>query len=366
MKLLHFADLHLDSRFAWVGRAAAAAWRQRLRETLRAIVGLAQAEGVDAVLCGGDLYEHERVSPDTAEFLRGVFERLHPVPVYVAPGNHDWHGPASIWARIRWSENVNVFEEDRLLPVELAEGLTLWGAAHRAPANTDGFLEGFRAGRGGVNLALFHGSERGALALQESGKVAHAPFAAADLERAGIDHAFLGHYHGPVDGPRHTYPGNPDPLSFGEQGERGAVIAVVGGEGSVLRRRVVLRRTQVHDVAVDVTGACSRQDVRDRVHEALRGRGGIARVTLGGELAVDVELDRGEVWEPPEGIEALRVRCGSDLRVAYDFAAIAREATVRGEFVREVLQADMDEQERHAVLVTGLRALEGRENLEIF
>jgi DNA repair exonuclease SbcCD nuclease subunit len=42
------------------------------------------------VLFGGDLYEHERFSPDTGQFLRAMFEGIHPTPVYISPGNHDW------------------------------------------------------------------------------------------------------------------------------------------------------------------------------------------------------------------------------------------------------------------------------------
>lgn len=365
MRFLVFADLHLDSPFAWVGKAAGSAWRQRLRETLLEIARAARDHRVDAVLCAGDLYEHDRFTPDTSAFVRGVFEQLAPIPVYVAPGNHDWHGPESMWARNQWSHNVHVFEHNHLRPVALADGLTLWGAAHRAPASTGGFLDAFRVNRGGVNLALFHGSEQGWLAAQGVEKIPHAPFAAADVERAGIHHAFVGHYHNPRDADYFTYPGNPDALSFGEEGDRGAVLAVVSDDGAVARQRIPVGRTQLHDLRVDVTGACSQQDVRGLISKVLAGRSGIARVTLAGELAAEVELRPGELRDAPRGIEKLDVRIGDDLRVAYDFDAIAAERTVRGEFVREVTEAkDLDDRQRCDVLVIGLRALEGREDLE--
>src|SRR5207245_7699093 len=116
------------------------------------IIDLAAQEQADALLCGGDLYEQDRFTPDTGEFLRATFESLHPMPVFLAPGNHDWWGPESLYRRVSWSPNVHVFTESRLRPVELTDGVTLWGAAHLAPANTDDFLTGFDVGRGGVNL----------------------------------------------------------------------------------------------------------------------------------------------------------------------------------------------------------------------
>ena len=85
-KIVHFADLHLDSRFRWAGEAADRR-RENLRKTLRRIAALAQEVDAEALLCGGDLYEHERVSRDTAAFLQGVFAGLRPMRVFLAPGN---------------------------------------------------------------------------------------------------------------------------------------------------------------------------------------------------------------------------------------------------------------------------------------
>jgi DNA repair exonuclease SbcCD nuclease subunit len=364
MRVVLFADLHLDTPFAWAGREVARRRRQRLRDVLVRIAELAVDVHADALLCAGDLYEHDRVLPDTAEFVRRTFEDLHPLPVYLAPGNHDWFGPASLYACVTWPPNVHVFGADRLEPVTLAEGLTLWGAAHRAPANTDGFLRTFRVDRGGIHVALFHGSEQSRLPWQGAGKVAHAAFDAAELERAGLHHAFLGHYHQPVAAERYTYPGNPEPLSFGEDGERGAVVVTINPDGSVQRERRLVRLTEVHDVEVDVTGSTTWQDVRDRVASALAGLAGSARVTVVGEVGPEVDVDLGALDAPP-GIEALVVRAPA-LAVAYDYEAIASEQSVRGEFVRDVrAAAELTEDERRRVLITGLRALTGRSDLKV-
>ena len=96
MKIVHFSDLHLDSPFAWASATGEAARqrRQALRDTLVRIVDLTREMNADALFCGGDLYEHDYFSPDTAEFLKHTFAGLVPLPVYIAPGNHDWYGPA--------------------------------------------------------------------------------------------------------------------------------------------------------------------------------------------------------------------------------------------------------------------------------
>lgn len=366
MKFVVFADLHLDAQFAAAGAEgqAARARRQALRDTFRRIAALAVEVHADALLCAGDLFEHERLTPDSAALLQTTFAELYPLPVYLAPGNHDWLGPASAYARTAWSDNVHLFSADRLQPIVLADGLTLWGAAHCAPANTAGFLDGFRVGRGGVNLALFHGAEQGGPLNLAAEHAPHAPFRAEQIAAAGLHHAFIGHYHRPRDARRHTYPGNPCPLTFGEDGERAAIIATVQPDGTIERERRVVAATTVADLTLDVTGCASAQAVRERVQAQTRDERGWVRVTLHGEIAPDVDLRLPDLADAAPWLAALVVRAG-ELRSSFDMDAIAAEPTVRGQFVRDVRAApDLDEEQRRRVLLTGLRALAGRADLE--
>jgi DNA repair protein SbcD/Mre11 len=366
LRLVLFSDLHLDAPFAWFGgdQQVSRRRRQALRDTLLKIMRLSEEVSADALLCGGDLYEQDRFTPDTGKFLRDAFAGIRPIPVYLSPGNHDWFGPTSIYNQVDWSDNVHVFKDDQLEPVTLVDGLTLWGAAHRAPANTDGFLDSFQVNRGGIHIALFHGSERSWLSEQGEGKTPHAPFWPAQIEQAGLHHAFLGHFHRPRDAEHYTYPGNPDPLTFGEDGLRGAVVATIEENGAVHRVRHDVATTQCHDLELDVSGCASQQDVRERLAAATSGLRGFARVTLTGELEVDVDLRLRDLEQTVPGLDAITVRAGR-LHSGYDFDAIAAEPTVRGQFVQDVRAAAMAQDQRHRVLVTGLRALSGRDDLEV-
>ena len=367
MKIVHFSDLHLDSAFAWCGAAKEAARRRRqaLRQVLISIRDIARDEKADALFCGGDLYEHEHATPDTAAFLRQTFAALDPIRVYLAPGNHDYCCPDSIYTTQEWSPNVHVFTEPRFAPMPLADGVTLWGAAHCAPANTPDFLEDFRTDGAGAHVALFHGSERSWFSEQGGGKEPHAPFNAEDIERAGFIHAFLGHYHRPKDAQRHTYPGNPDPLEFGETGKRGAVLATVSANGAVELERRVVAVTQVHDLTLDVTGCESQQQIRDSLSGQAQGLSGVARLTVKGDLDPALDFNENALRDALGSFfESVRIRSG-DLRPGYDVEAIRREPTVRGQFVNDVLDAGLDAREERRVLITGLHALDGRNDLDV-
>ena len=291
MRILLVSDVHLDSPFAWAKLEVARRRRQALRDALARSIQLAIDQRVDVICCGGDLFEHERVSPDTGQFLRVQFERAHPIPIFIAPGNHDWLGQESLYRRISWTPNVHVFDDRRLTPVPIVDGLTLWGGAHFAPAGTPDFLERF-PGRPRRHSCGSVSRVRAGFLLRRGCKASNRMPRSepTEIEASGLHFALLGHYHAPRDEKRFTYPGNPEPLTFGESGQRGVVIVTIGDDGRVTTDRHSVAVSDVYDLEIEVSGCASKQEIRDRVAAALEGRGGYARLTLTGELAPDVDL----------------------------------------------------------------------------
>ena len=259
-----------------------------------------------------------------------------------------------------------MFDQHRLSPHHLLDGFTIWGAAHHAPANTPGFLDGFVVDGAGVHVALFHGSERAGLQIEGSDKEPHAPFEASAIPRAGLHHAVVGHFHRRREAAHHTYPGNPAVLAFGEPGDGGAVVIDIDDSGAVDRRWVSVSSRSVSDLDVDLTGCVDRDEVLSRVEAALSGRTGFVRLSLSGELSPDIELVDAEVQQVGGvGLDHLVVR-RSKLRVAYDLDALRDEATVRGQFIRDVVSdTALDDATRDRIITTGLRALDGRRDLDV-
>ena len=365
MKLVVFSDLHLDAQFAWASSNGEAARRRRtaLRETLLRIAELAREVGADALCaaatCTSTIGTPRARSNSSAQHLSVSIQFLSSW----CPVTHDWYGPTSIYHRAEWSENVTVFREAKLQPVELDDGLTLWGAAHRAPAHTDGFLDRFRVDRGGVNLAL-------SMVRNDPGSPSRATKGAARAVQPGADRrrgppACLSGPLPPTARRRALHlPRNPDPLTFGEDGQRGAVITTIRQDGTIVRERRTVAVTDCHDLLLDVSGCHSQQDVRERLVEQTSGLHGVARVTLQGELDPRVDLRLRDLEDCATTLEALTLRAGR-LHAGYDLATIAAEPTVRGAFVRDVQSAVMPDERRRRILATGLRALDGRDDLEV-
>jgi DNA repair protein SbcD/Mre11 len=365
------ADVHLDKAFTWAGSDVGRRLRQLIRDALRNAVTMAAEAGVEVFCVAGDLYEEDRYAPDTPEFLRGLFADLSPVPVLLAPGNHDPAVPSSLYRTVEWTPNVHVFPEPRLSAFHLNDGLTVWGAGHHRPAYTPGFLDGgFHTVGSGIHVALFHGAERGTLRFQEEGKIAHAPFDAGQIPAAGLAHAFVGHYHQPRDTTQLTYPGNLERLTFGESGERGLVIATVSADGSVTSQRHVLAQVGMYDVDVDADGCATVDEIRGRLEAQLAALPQdapvrVARVTVSGQTAGPLYLSADDLTTVRHGLDKIVIQ-RVQLREADDLEQLAAEPTVRGAFVRMVREADgLDDYDRELILTAGLRALSGRGDLQV-
>lgn len=88
-KLLHAADLHLDSPFEGLGAKKAAQRRAEQRQLLYGIANLAKSEGVQMILLAGDLLDSDSAYAETAEDIAQAFGGLG-IPVIISPGNHDF------------------------------------------------------------------------------------------------------------------------------------------------------------------------------------------------------------------------------------------------------------------------------------
>ena len=251
IRILHGADLHLDSPFQALGRDKAALRREEQRTLLGRMAALVREYEADVVLLAGDLFDADSHYSETARLLEQALPAMG-VPVFIAPGNHDWYGPRSPWVRLELGENVHVFTEETLRCVELPElHARIWGAAftgkHRKPP-----LAGFQAEKQAdtVDIMVLHG---------EVGDPA-SPYGAvseADIARSGMDYVALGHQHtfGGFRRAGHTayaWPGCPEGRGFDETGEKGVLLADVG-QDSCEGRFICLGGRRYETLRVDLT-----------------------------------------------------------------------------------------------------------------
>jgi len=161
VKLLHAADLHLDSAFSALPPEKAAQRRAEQRLVLERLTVL--SEGCAAVLLAGDLFDSARVYRDTLEALRAALAACR-CPVFIAPGNHDALLPGSPYLENGWPENVHIFRTAEPERVSLPE-LDVYGAGFlRAEMPASFELEALKAQAVAARTYTLHKMAQGAIA----------------------------------------------------------------------------------------------------------------------------------------------------------------------------------------------------------
>ena len=359
VKLVQFGDPHLDGAFAGLSPRAAAVVRQRRRALLGEVVRLANNEKADLLICTGDLFDSQTPYADTLDAAAAAFSRAE-MPVFVAPGNHDWYDSKSPYASARWSANVHIFK-GQLETVALESPgcrVTGFGYTERNPAGR--FLEGYRETQDDlINILAAHGE------LKQSRDGQYAVATHADVTAAGFDYAAFGHIHDySAVKLGHTLAvvnGGLCARGFDEYGEKGAVVARVekryaearlvplGGERCHSAEILCTAEDTVEAVARKITENCPYPS--DRV---------FLRVTLSGQAAPrlrDVEAALSaflsvRIEDKTKKAEPLFARAGEDSLAGLFIGNMKKKIEAAGAEEKALLET---------ALYYGLAALDGRE-----
>lgn len=358
IKLIHGADLHLDSPFSGLTPEQAAARRQEQRELLDRLARLAREREADLLLLSGDLLDSRRTYRETAQALARSLGSL-PCPVFLAPGNHDFYGPQSLYAALDWPENVHIFTSGSVRRAELP-GLdcVVYGRAFLGPREDRSPLEGFRAERDGrVQLMAVHG--------EVDGRGEYGPISREDIACSGLDYLALGHIHQTSGLQREgdtfwAYPGCPEGRGFDELGDKGFLTGTVE-PGQVKLTFVPFARRRYQWLTADVTGVDPLEALRRELPP--HPETDIFRMVLTGETEEPPRLDALYDALSPDcfylELQDRTTRCR-------DLWEHCGEDTLRGLFLRDLRQrydaAPAEEKPRLLQAARfGLAALENRE-----
>lgn len=355
LKIIHAADLHLDSPFEALGGEKAALRRREQRALLGKIVSLAREKGAELLLLAGDLLDTGSAFAETGRALCAELSKA-PCPVFISPGNHDYFSAASPWARLTLPENVHVFTSSRLDCVPLPEiGARVWGAAFcdiSSPCLLRS-IAGEKA-KGVLDICCLHGE------VTHTGS-RYCPISEGEIAQSGMDYIALGHVH-TASGLRragetyYAWPGCPEGRGFDECGEKGVYYIELDAEHC--RADFIPTAGRRYEIiSADISQS-------DEIAPPPGSENDIYRIVLTGECGS--ALDLGAIEASLRGrFFALELRDGTTLR--RDIWESAGQDTLRGVFLRKMREkydSAGDDAEREKITQAvrwTLAALEGGE-----
>ena len=362
VRFLHAADLHLDSAFEALRAGKAIIRRSEQRQLLQRMTELVSREQLQFVLLSGDLLDSDWSYAETGEALCACLRQMK-VPVFIAPGNHDYYSARSPYARLALPNNVHVFTKNELESLLLPElGVRIYGAAFTGK-ESPALLPGFHAAReaGILNILCLHGD----VTTQES---PYAPIREAELAESGLHYAALGHIH-KASGLKkagntwYSWPGCPEGRGFDETGEKTVSIIALSETDCHLRPvSIALRRYE--SLRVNVTGADPLLAIHSQLGDDTARD--VYRITLTGEVDAPPDMNRLQS-NLSELFYALQLR--DETRLRQELWEKAGEDSLRGLFLKKLREAyDAAETPERQGLIEqaarwGLAALDHREEV---
>ena len=223
IKILHSGDWHLDAPFQGRTEEQAAWLRRELLKIPEKVAAVCLEQGCQLVLLAGDLFD----GAYTQESFRQVCDALKrmAVPVFIAPGNHDFLSTDSPYEKELWPENVHIFKRQAVEWVDVPQlGLRVYGAGFQS-MDCPALLEDLRAE--GMAVGVFHGDPT-------QTNSAYNPVSKTQVTRSGLRYLALGHVHScgsfRAGDTLCAWPGCPMGRGWDEDGKKGLLVVTLDGD----------------------------------------------------------------------------------------------------------------------------------------
>lgn len=355
IKMIHCADLHLDSPMEthMTGKQAS----DRNTELIRSFVRLteyAKENEVRAVIIAGDLFDSERVKARTVDAVLNAIRRSPEVDYLYLAGNHE--GAADAFTDQDLPVNLKRFEKN--WKSYIYEDVTVSGI-ELTKENSESLYQSLPKKEGSVAIVTLHG--------QIGTACGDGLINLNLLKDRGIDYLALGHIHAYTEGRldargTYCYSGCLEGRGFDECGEKGFVLLTVE-DGRIGHEFVPFSCRKLHRMPIDISGLTKNAEILQRMQEAAAGIGreDMVEFLLTGSVdpTADIALGYLQKMEEQQGFFFTKVK--DETHMAIHPEDYQNDISLKGEFIRLVLESDAKEEDKAAIIRTGIQALAGEE-----
>ncbi len=364
MKIIHCADLHLDSAMSsGLPGEMAKERRAELLNTFDRMVRYASDNGIDAIIIAGDLFDTRRVSETAGNAVLDAVSANPRIDFYYLRGNHDADGFFN--GRSELPENLKLFGDNwRYYPAGRDGGISIIGAEPGAGGYEELYAS-LAPAPDKFNIVVMHGQ----VSLYGADGSRETLINLRALEHRGIDYLALGHLHayrtGTLDARgRYCYPGCIEGRGFDECGEHGFVLLEIDEESHDCAESFVpFAGRNLYEPEVDISGCMTTFEITAAIRSSL-GKAGYSRrsllkITLTGSVDYDCEKNLDFLAKQFEG-DYYFVKIADRTKYRVDYGRFALDQSLKGEFVRTVMaDAGLSEEDKAEVIRCGIKTLAG-------
>ena len=386
VRLIHTADLHLDSAFS--SRFSKEEAEERRRNLLIAWNKLLQygiERKVQAILISGDLFDSPVVSRSTMEIFLSSIRKNPEISFFYLRGNHDTKNTFRF--RDDLPKNLFLFSKEgkkyRLKEKLVLLGQEFYGTESRSelPEEPEELVEEellspssakdavqsiWNLKEEDCNILMLHGAlrEGGPEVQNEQG------ISLKQLSRYPIHYLALGHIHKREEGKcgslYYIYPGCLQGRGFDEEGEKGFYYLEIEEETKEIKAEFVpLKEGAFRIIPLFLSEEDGTLDAEEKIRESLKKEGAEAkdsvRIILKGEKRAEEERNLRYLEKQLEE-EYAYIEIKDETKLKLRKEEFIHEKGLKGEFLRMVCESEsLSEEEKEKLMILGIGLLQGEE-----
>ncbi len=351
MKIIHCADVHLGSKIeSKFPKEKSDERKVEIRAAFNRMVQYAKDNGISIIILAGDIFDSDRPLKKDKEFFYSVVKNNPDIDFLYLRGNHDIMEFYTEYGLT----NLKTFSNEWV--TYTYDDVAITGIENNNE-NATSMYSSLKLEKNKKNIVLLHGQ------LGETcGKNI---VNLTKLHNKNIDYLAMGHIHRfsstKIDERGIcVYSGCLEGRGFDECGDKGFVEIDVGD--TIDYRFIKNSFRSIVETTVDISETGDLYSACQKVKSFIKcTTKDIVRVIVTGEVQYDIDgLDR-EI-EKMLAPDYYWVSVKNKVVRKFDITAISGDVSLKGEFIRTVLECkDYSEEEKAAIISCGLHALSGRE-----
>lgn len=356
MKIIHCADLHLDSKLeANLDSNKAKIRKREIVSRFEALVKYAKTNDVRAIIIAGDMFDTARIKVDTRERVVDIIKEHKNIDFLYLSGNHDEDNFLS--QIVDKPDNLLLFGID--WQTYNYDGVDISGIVLSA-SNSMSLYDTLDLDTEHVNIVVMHG-QIAKYNTKDGDKIN-----LTRLKNKNIDYLALGHIHsyelGELDKRGvYAYSGCLEGRGFDECGDKGFVLLDINN-GKLTHTFVPFASRTYMVMEYDISDNHSWMEIERAViaEVAKLPNNNLVKVVLKGtfDLNLNKQID---TLASKLNDYVFFAKVVDDTTLAIRSKDYADDMTLRGEFIRQVMGSDMSAEDKDRVILAGIRALSGED-----
>ena len=354
MKILHCADIHLDSPMeTHMTREQAATRNTEILKSFQRMTEYAAREKIKLVLIAGDFFDGERVTRRTVDGILDAVTSTPQIDYLYVSGNHD-----------NWT---NAFI-DHEVPVNFKCFTDKWdtftyddvsvSSIEMTKANAETLYEQLPKQKNVINIVMLHGQTSTVSGVDNVNLTL--------LKNKNIQYLALGHIHkyswSQLDSDGiYCYPGCLEGRGFDECGKKGFVVLDTDAR-KIEPTFVPFSSRELHNIEIDITGCLNNTEIYSAMKKETRNipKDDMVEFILIGVQDISTDISIKYLYRLADS-DFFFVKIKDNTKVAIDPKEYENDISLKGEFIRLVMASDLSEERKIQIIRTGIEALIGEE-----